>query len=283
MCIYIYICIYTHIYNIHICTYTYIHICMYTCTHIYIYTRALIHIYMYIHVNLNTYIHIYISATVPRRHEVECLQCPVIIEVCPWLMLRGLRTPSLGSPGALPHTTLSLNLQSILHPPKWCPTNPKTIHTVPKGYPLDTTFGRFGSTGGNVKTVVSFEQNYRFKGWKGSRETSCAALCWQYFSMCFLERLLYVYLLIWAPKGGGPTKDNNKSGGNVKTMVSCQRRHYFQSWMGAPRDLLSRTLRPFFFNLLLVSTGPKSHTFPIVLEYKWKCENDGSVKTEPSL
>ena len=49
-----------------------------------------------------------------------------------------------------------------------CPQrHPKPLKRVPKGCPLDTIFGCFGATGGNVNTMVSFRRNYHLEGWSG--------------------------------------------------------------------------------------------------------------------
>ena len=56
-----------------------------------------------------------------------------------------------------------------------------------KGVPKGTILSPLGGTCGNVKTMVSSKRNHRFEGWRGSRESSCEALCAQCFSACFWE------------------------------------------------------------------------------------------------
>ena len=117
----------------------------------------------------------------------------------------------------------------------------------PKGYPLNTIFGRLGSKGGNVKTMVLRKQNSHLQSWRGSRETSCATLCAQSFSTCFSERCFSVCFAMWAPKGV-PREDPRRPhepGGNVKTMVSFGRNHHFRGW----RELCE-ILVPHFVNNL---------------------------------
>ena len=46
-------------------------------------------------------------------------------------------------------------------------------------------------------------RNHRFHVYRGSPETSCAALCAQCFPTCFSERLFLDLLSIWSPEGPG--------------------------------------------------------------------------------
>ena len=42
----------------------------------------------------------------------------------------------------------------------------KAIREKSKGAPIDTIFGRFGQTDGNVKTLVSYKRNHHLEGWR---------------------------------------------------------------------------------------------------------------------
>ena len=105
----------------------------------------------------------------------------------------------LGSPRGDPRIHQNSNL--FQGPCQTAKMTPKASQRVPKGYPLDTIFGCFEAPGGNVKTMVSCRRNHRFHGWRGSRDTSCAALCAQCVPTCFSERLFLNSLSIWSPKG----------------------------------------------------------------------------------
>ena len=63
---------------------------------------------------------------------------------------------------------------------------------------------------GNLKIMVSYNQNHHFHGWRGSRKTSCAALGAQCFSMWFSQPLFLRFVKdLGSNMGprGGPTKD----------------------------------------------------------------------------
>ena len=53
-----------------------------------------------------------------------------------------------------------------------------------------------------MRTIVSRSRNHHFEGWRESRETSCATLCVQCFSPCFLGRLFADFVpTTWLPEG----------------------------------------------------------------------------------
>ena len=90
---------------------------------------------------------------------------------------------------------------AILPSAKIVTNAPKPYKRFSKGSPLDTIFGRFGAPSGNVKICVSPSGNHDFQGWRGSRESSCAAPCAECFPTCFSERLFLDLLSICGPKG----------------------------------------------------------------------------------
>ena len=68
--------------------------------------------------------------------------------------------------------------------------------------PQETHFESFSGYGWNMKAMVSWKRNHNFDGWRGSRESSCAALCAQCFSTCFSEWVFCYFWRIWRPIGG---------------------------------------------------------------------------------
>ena len=82
---------------------------------------------------------------------MECLQCPVIPQVCPWLVLKA---PILEIAGFAVVPFFPLNFLPILYPSEWHPSGPKTTERDAKGVPIEHYFRLFGATSGNAKAVI---------------------------------------------------------------------------------------------------------------------------------
>ena len=72
-------------------------------------------------------------------------------------------------------------------------------HLDPKVVPTGNIWSPLEGIAGNVKTIASRIRNHHFEGCRGSRETSCAAVCAQCFSRCFPEQVFLDFLSFWCP------------------------------------------------------------------------------------
>lgn len=102
---------------------------------------------------------------------------------------------------------------------------------MPKGYPLKTISGRFGSTGGNGKIMVSRRLDYHFHVWKGPQRPLAPHSACNIFQCCS-RKDFFTICLRFGPWGGLTKVPRTTSSATCSTL---------SLWVlgspGSPKDL----------------------------------------------